>query len=151
MLLDLWPESPCLVLRPISVFGNETETWPKRASATRINILWGWWWTVSCRLVCGAHTTVFCCSSGSPPATNVTTPGYMQLITRLYVCSVCVCLLVHFYLVCCCILYAPRWASRLIDWIELNYEWELTCKWKRVRSVQKWVRYDDQQSSIKQF
>jgi len=35
---------------------------------------------------------------------------------RTLSCVFCVCLLVHFYLVCCCILYAPRWVSRLIDW-----------------------------------
>ena len=32
-------------------------------------------------------------------------------------CVLCVCLLVHFYLVGCCILYAPCWASGLIDWL----------------------------------
>ena len=48
----------------------------------------------------------------------MTTPGYMQLITRqLIMCVLCVWLLVHFYLVCCCILFAPCWACRLIDWL----------------------------------
>ena len=127
----------CLV-RHVIVYPTRFVSGPIRVANGTI-LVPGWWWSVSCRLFCGAHTTVLLLKWIPTPATNVTTPGPTVHAAHHQTLCVFACTF-KFYLVCCWYSVCPMHVGRadwLIDCIDcITSEPNLVCcsKWRRVKT-----------------